>query len=396
MPVIDCDAHFQEPLDWLERRFPELARELPAQNIGAVIASLLGGDALASIPPDRRPQLAAFLPEAVRPMADAVLNMSLPDAQRLVEGGLLGPVPQGAWEPEERLALMDEQGVDIQILLPTIGFFRAAAYRRENPDAARRALAAYNTWACETVDGYTDRLIPCAMVDFNDIEWTVGELRRTAALGSRAYVFWDAGTVGGRSMAHPDFDAIWSTSVEAGMMPIIHVGAGRPTLDPGWLDDGGDDPLRGMLLYLTQTHQVAELPLTALIVGGVFERFPELVVLVAELGIEWVPGWLERLRGLGQNPLVKAQWDLPLMPEDYARRNVRFTPLDPASAVEVINQVGPGLVCFSSDYPHPEGTANAPGAFRQALSDKVSDAARREFFGDTIARALGIEETTSR
>ena len=95
------------------------------------------------------------------------------------------------------------------------------------------------------------------------------------------------------------------------------------------------------------------------VVGGVFERHPDLTILISELGIDWLPDLAEKLDGMaagGASPLVLGAYDLPLSPSEYIRRNVRISPLPQPHQlpVELLERL-PGVAVFSSDFPHFEG-----------------------------------------
>lgn len=392
MTVIDVDSHFMEPFDWLERRFPELADTFPPSDLGTVLLNFFAGDMVASLPPSQRPKPIDLIPEGMRPLVEPLLGLSPSALQQMLDGPMFESLKaRGAVDAEERLAYMDEEGVDIQFVLPTIGYFRWSAMRRQNLEKSLEALVAYNTWSTEQLAGHTDRLFPVAMVDLTDLGWSLRELERTSEAGGRGFVFSPAGPVDGKSLAHPDFDPLWRIAAERRLLPIIHIGSGRAHVDPGWDETGGSGG--NLVVHATQAHLVAETALTALIAGGVFERFPDLTVLVAELGVNWVAPWLERFDAVLDNGILQMSggWKQALRPSEYVRRNVRFTPLDGASAAAAMRDAGADLFVFSSDYPHSEGPGGlAVGHYREALAGVVSDRELRGFLGETIARDLGI------
>ncbi len=113
--------------------------------------------------------------------------------------------------------------------------------------------------------------------------------------------------------------------------------------------------------------------LCALTLDGVFERFPRLRGASIEQGAEWVVTMLKKLDGVMQfaraEPDLKA---LPLPAADYIRRQVKFTPFPKDDVAWIIDQVGPDLLMFSTDMPHPEGhhrpagpLPNPPGRCRR-------------------------------
>ena len=84
-------------------------------------------------------------------------------------------------------------------------------------------------------------------------------------------------------------------------------------------------------------------------------------------------------------------YDLPLSPIDYVRRQVRVTPLPASNDLgRVIPHVPPEVLCFSSDYPHVEGSASAVELCeRQLASAGVSDDVKASFFGG-VGELLGV------
>jgi len=97
--------------------------------------------------------------------------------------------------------------------------------------------------------------------------------------------------------------------------------------------------------------------LISLVMEGVFERLPELKLVLIEGGFGWVPslGWRldrawERLRA--ETPHV------PRPPSEYIREQVWFTtqpmeePENRQHALDAIDWIGWDRLLFASDYPH--------------------------------------------
>ena len=121
---------------------------------------------------------------------------------------------------------------------------------------------------------------------------------------------------------------------------------------------GGDDNFTSVS-YMA----IPEAPMqtiATLIFDGVLERFPGLKVGMIELGAVWVPGFMRQLDAAfaaferHEERLQK----LSLTPSDYVRRQVRVTPYPTEPTGWIIEQSGPEICMFSSDYPHVEGGRN--------------------------------------
>ena len=389
MRVVDVDSHYFEPPDWLEQIDPRLAAELPPQNPRENVVRFVVGDLIDRVP---REQLPDDLLELLAPSGQRALERSL---ERIVdESAEPQPAPM-SYDAEARLASNAAKGIDLQFINPTYASDRVNTARRAGrPDLARRTLQAFNTWSAQTLQGHTDRLIPISMLDLGDVAWAVDELTRMRAAGSRAFQV-RAEPVDGRSLAHPDFDPVWAAAADLGMAAVFHIGGARIDLDSGWYFNGGPTG-HFALLHLVAGPTVPQVALAALLIEGVFERHPGLVLIVEELGISWLPHFLHTMDAIptgahGANfGMGPGDYRLPLKPSEYMRRQVRVTPLTSSDPLRpTFDQVPEELLVFSSDVPHPEGRDRAVSLCEEQLRD-VSEARRAHFFADGIAELLQV------
>ena len=79
---------------------------------------------------------------------------------------------------------------------------------------------------------------------------------------------------------------------------------------------------------------------------------------------------------------------LSLRPSDYVHRQVRFTPYPTEDVGWIIEQGGPDLVMFSSDYPHVEGGRKPVERFEASLGD-ASEEVRQQFYVDNFLFLMG-------
>jgi predicted TIM-barrel fold metal-dependent hydrolase len=190
------------------------------------------------------------------------------------------------------------------------------------------------------------------------------------------------------------------------MAAFAHVGFARERINPGWANNGADDlNTFGLLSMLVGSQIGPQLLVGAMVYDGVLERHPKLTVVVEEVGIDWLPHLLTAMdlsigrtgRDLHDDQVrpshlvVGASYRLPLPPVDYVRRQVRVTPLPATHPIQgVIEHVPTEVLCFSSDYPHVEGSASAVELCeRQLASARVSDEVRASFFGG-VGELLGV------
>jgi predicted TIM-barrel fold metal-dependent hydrolase len=410
MRVIDVDAHLHEPLDWVEQTDRELARELgPPPRFMEVANSVFGisNPVLAALPEGQQPSggYDTILPGFVR-------HLEMTDTRQPERQSESGDDPFcGA---AARLAFCDEQGIDVQFLNPTflVGAFVQAA-RARRFELMPKIRQCWNRWAADQVHGHADRLIPVTQIDLSNLPWSIEEMTRMRERGSRAFAIPES-PVGNprfarhgqpalaKSLTHPDFEPLWSAAEDLGMAAIAHVGFSRERINPGWANNGADDLMTYSFLNMVVNPQVApQLLLAALAFDGVFERHPQLTVIVEEVGISWLPHLLDALdHGVGRAghavlhdgayrpDFAGAAYDLPLSPSDYLRRQVRVTPLVASQPLHPSIDLAPEMLCFSSDYPHVEGSGDAMAVCERQL-ENVSDDVRRAFYSG-VGEMIGL------
>jgi predicted TIM-barrel fold metal-dependent hydrolase len=404
MRIIDIDAHYQEPFDWLEKHDPKLAEELPGFNMAAYFADLVAGEFIAQIPVEVRPSTEDVLPDVFVDFIARIPKGNVKGAE--VEAALDRMTPQdggpvykafrskGSWRADERVELLDQFGIDKQFINPSIALGWVDQASKQDKLLGLKVLRAYNEWAMDNVSGYEDRLLPVAHVNLENLEWAIAEIKRLHKRGCRAFQI-PAVPVSGRSLGHPDFESIWALAEDLGMAVVFHVAhAGSTVLGEGWGNTGGDF-MTSMMTYRSQQEQIPTLALTSMIFSGVFERHPKLVVMSQELGVDWLPYWLTKIDTICEANIFSrtCPYTLPLKPSEYAQRNLFVSGLaTPSQCLQpTFDQVTPGILAFASDFPHPEGgeLSSAWQTFSDQLQE-YSEEVRNDFFGEGIARAMAL------
>ena len=239
-------------------------------------------------------------------------------------------------------------------------------------------------------------MLPVGFVPWNDPALALETVDDAIELGCATILFPSRPPRRGKSITHPDFDPMWQALEDAEVPFVLHVGgAGR--LTPREFHDnghpvtdflGGGENIRAKD-YMGIAH-MTELFLASLIFDGVLERFPRLRGGSIEQGAMWVVAWLRRLDlaqlSFGRNePTFR---DLPMRPSEYVRGRLFFTPFPGEPVGWMVEQCGEELFCFSSDFPHPEGTKDPIGRFEAALAGASEDAKER-FYSSNLEQMLG-------
>lgn len=388
MRIIDVDSHFNEPADWFAKANPTLAAKLPKMTAAEQLLDIVVGDLFSSVPPAMRPDPLTLIPEVVADAYRKSLEGGDPP-QIAIDAGAFSPE---AWQAAPRIKWMDQRGIDVQILLPSNGYHPYRHAMRNAPELALQTLDTYNRWSSEQMAGYTDRLIPATVIDLMDVEWSIAQVVAGRERGSRA-VFVKADPHGGKALNHPDFEPFWATCEDLGVTILFHVGGGRAAMHPGWANNGGDMASFYRLASLSR-RLVPQLALASLIFGGVLERYPKLAVIVQELGIDWVPDFLETIDLEADNSrprmLSFAPYNMPLKPSEYVQRQVRVSVVHQQDVLRpTIDRLPEGIIVFSSDFPHVEGHQEAVALYDAQL-EGLPQSAKEAFFGKSAAELMGL------
>lgn len=382
MAVIDVDAHFEPAGDWLDE-FPKLKAKLPERfppedprflmRSPEMFAWFVTDDLLRGVQPERRMAIERLVTPAM---------IEKYDDNRGPEVGYPGSDQhQYMLNIRARLRWMDEQGIDLQNIISGTGYTLTRVL--QDPGLAMEALEACNTWLSDRANEAGGRLLVSANVRFEDLDWAIGELTRMRQRGSRTFLL-PSEPNGDIPPNHPAYDRFWSAVTDLGMIPIVHVGLSPAIYHPAWANT--EDPA---VIRVISTLGHAGLPfLTGMVLGGVFERHPNLTIVFSEHGIDWITPATFRLDALGQpgiSPLLLGEYRLPLSPAEYIRRNIRISPIPAAheSPLGLLDLL-PTLPIFSSDYPHFEGNGDPIGYYNKELAS-VAPALKSAFLGDNLA-----------
>ena len=176
------------------------------------------------------------------------------------------------------------------------------------------------------------------------------------------------------SFTHPDFDPIWKAFSDAKAPFVVHVAVnGHYKAVPQSfknngkteLELGGDAPA-GELGLMTINNS-AEIFLSAMIFDGVFERHPNLKGISMEHGAFWLPSWLKALDYTAS--LFKRKREFNELPSEVAKRHLKVSPFAGEPIGWIIENIGPNMLVYASDYPHPEGTSDPIRKFEATMTN---------------------------
>jgi predicted TIM-barrel fold metal-dependent hydrolase len=291
-----------------------------------------------------------------------------------------------------RTELMDEQGVEATILLPTLAV--AVEYdMRDDVELTYASLRSFNRWLEEDWGyGAKGRVFAVPMISLLDIDQAMVELHRLIAADARL-VHLCPGPINGHSPADPIFDPFWATVAEAGIPVIFHVSNSGYQHFYGnhWSETPNPSHLQSPLQWaLCNTERPVVDTMIALTLHNLFGRHPNIKIISIENGSSWLKPLLktvDKAAALGRRgPMIGGQ--LPDRPSEALTEHLWICPFPEDDVLDLIDTVGADHVLFGSDYPHPEGLRE-PSDYVERLASCDAAVTRKVLRGNT-AEMLGL------
>jgi predicted TIM-barrel fold metal-dependent hydrolase len=337
MPVIDADAHVietEKTWDYMEgadRAFrPEaVVTNGPSRKEYWLIDGRLRG---------RRSNIGLDTPEASREMADV----------------------------QARLRHMDELGIDIQVLYPSI--FTGPLTSRPEVDVA--LCRSYNRWLADIWSQAPARLRWVAVPPLLDIPASLDELRFGKEHGACAVFV--RGIEGDRLLSNPYFHPVYEEASRLNMPIVVHAATGSFE---------HQEHSEGNSIHTFKFPVVGAMH--AVVMEGIPERFPALRFGFIEASAQWVPWVVHYLKSTSQLRRRKVADD----PLRTYRLYVTCQTDD--DLPYVLRYAGEDNLMIGSDYGHAD-TASELEALRHlkesgevppAVIDKILDDNPRAFYG---------------
>ena len=304
---------------------------------------------------------------------------------------LTAPDANRNWDSGVRQAALEADGIVGEVVYPNTipPFFPTSGLVTPTPPAAEyemrlAGLRAHNRWLAEWCAELPGRRAGIGQILLNDVEEAVQDVNWIADHGLRGGALLPGLPPGsGIDPIHsPVYDPVWRACEERGVVVNVHGGGGSP--NEGWFP-------ATLVLFALEASFFSHRPVWSLVMGGVFDRFPELRLVVAEAGSKWIPGTLKAMDAMqakqdegriGALTFIEP-FRLGRKPSEYWATNcwvgASFMTREDAVDRELI---GVERIMWGSDFPHEEGTFPFT---REALANTYSGMDPAE-----VARMVGV------
>ncbi len=332
-PVVDADAHVQEPPElWQDRAPARLKQRAPR------VEHRDDGDFW-------------VFDDGARVAAIGLTACAGRNVTEYTNRGLrYEDLRPGMYEPKARLKELDADGIYAQVLYPSVTLGGAKTYS-DDAELQRFCVRSYNEWLAEFCADSGGRLIPQAILPITGVDDNIAELEWAVENGHRGVIM--SRFPNGSYSLTPDDDRFFALAEKFNMPCAVHIGSFlRQNPDQVWhtaeelayLGDTGASKAGG------HTVPVA----SDFLFSGLWDRFPELQIVLVESNIGWIPTLLEQTDDmfLRYRWFTKATEKLRRMPSEYFHRHFWATFMVDTVGLELRHHLNLDHVMWSTDYPH--------------------------------------------
>jgi predicted TIM-barrel fold metal-dependent hydrolase len=242
---------------------------------------------------------------------------------------------------DERLSLMDETGLDVQVLSLTTPALHDLG--RESVDLARRS----NDAVAAVIARHPDRFQGLATVPVAAPDEAAIELERCRReLGFTGAML--CGRVGAWNLDHPDLAPVFQSAEALGLPILLHPRAPAPAVRAAYYSGFSADVDTAFSTYGLGWHYDAGIQFVRLVLSGTLDRLPKLQLILGHWG-EVVLFYAARLAAMDR----VSGLDHPI--DTYLRRNLYITASGmflPDYLHRAATIVGTERLLFSTDYPY--------------------------------------------
>jgi len=275
-----------------------------------------------------------------------------------------------------RIAAMDAQGIDVEVLSINPYWYRAER------DAAAELIRVQNETLVEFCAASPDRFMAFATAALQHPDLAAEQVEHAVkTLGFRGVGV--AGSVAGEELANPKFHPFWAKCEELGVLVFMHP-LGTRELEPSGRLNGS-----GLLTNTIGNPLETTIALSHLIFEGTLDRFPGLKICAAHGG-GFLPSYANRsdavIRTFPQRvgPLPKKSPTSYLRDGQLYFDTIVFTP---EALRHLIAETGPDKIMIGTDYPFPWTSTEVDLVLK---TPGLTDDQRVAILGGTAAKLLGI------
>jgi predicted TIM-barrel fold metal-dependent hydrolase len=294
-------------------------------------------------------------------------------------------ISRAAYDPGERLAAMDADGVDYAILYPTVAGLAGERFGKlADADLELACVQAYNDWLIDEWAAMSPRFVPQCIVPVWPMERTVAEIRRAVELGHKGVVY-PASPMELKDVPHinePDYDPLWAVCADLQVPLCFHAGASpkiqmRPT---DAFTPAAAQAFGGIVRSVSSIAVLANF-----LFSRVLDRFPGLQVVFAESSLGWVAYEIEYADYQAAADGLATE-GYALKPSELFQRQCFVTCWYDRESLRVRKYPGSGNILWSTNFPLETSTWPSTRAHIDRVFADIPEAERGQIQWQNAAR----------
>ena len=292
----------------------------------------------------------------------------------------------GHFDPHGKLAAMDRDGVEAEVIFPEVGGAKLCTPTLLGEDW-QACLEGYNQAMADFASVDNKRLLTAYQIPLYDIHFAVKEVRRLAKLGARCVQIHPfPAELGLPDVYDARYNPLWTELSDQGIAVLNHL----DIMQSFW-DVFRRDPSPQKGLFTAMPWASMRETIMFWILTGTLERFRKLRVLLIEPGLGWLPAFFEMLdQRMHQHytfPGVKRSPSETFVEQMGA--SFMYEPTGLAACYKVFGADG---LYWSTDFPHPATCwPNSQSQVKSQFAEAgIPDADRKKIICDNGLKLFGL------
>ncbi len=258
----------------------------------------------------------------------------------------------GSYDPAARVEEILEDQTDAEVIFNGVATVWNGIKLCPDKGLSLACFKVYNDWIADFQAYAPERFVCNGTIPTTGLDDALAELHRCADLGLRT-VQLESYPSGSFSDPSPEDDRFWAAAIELGMPVNVHTQFFFPAGDLGSkisAEGVADRDKRAKRFGIDVQAGSFPVILWRMMQSGVFERFPDLAFVGTEVHTGWIPYYLECFdESVLRN---RAEWQLPLLPTEYFRRNVSVVYIVDEVGAHNRYDIGVANILWGPDFPH--------------------------------------------
>ena len=274
---------------------------------------------------------------------------------------------------------MDRDGIAAELIYASVGM---GIFMHRDGEYKSACMKAYNRWLAAMCADAPERVYGMAQTAVLDVDSAIADFQEAKDMGMVGMMM--PGDPIHEDYDHPDYDALWECATDLQLPIAFHILTSR---SGSLYAETRGHKMNNFLGIIRAIQDVVGM----MVLGGVFERHPELKLVVAESDAGWLPHYMYRMdhaaRMNAEGGIIEG---LTKLPGDYIRSNVYATFQDDETAYHAVDQFPYDHLLWASDFPHTDSTWPLSRQLIAEQAAHLSEAQHQAIFRDNTARLFNL------